>query len=311
MSGGPARTARLAPPAHLIEEGLVRASIALARTRPWPECLALGARLGDLARAIGLRRDVATSQIAAAFPDLDAAARRRILEAHYHEVGRVWIEYAHILDLVRRPLGDVVPEVVGREHIESAAVHGRGVILLTGHYSNFDLFAAQTAREHPVEVVVKPMSNPRVDRLLAERRRAAGVGTIPLTGSVRGLIAAIRAGRWVSMAADQDARGQGVFVPFLGRPASTHPGPARLSILTGAPIVMGFVTRRPDGRFCYTWETPLVAEDPRAPDAVERLTARHTARLETWVRRHPELWFWLHRRWKTQPSADPPRGGGA
>jgi KDO2-lipid IV(A) lauroyltransferase len=78
-------------------------------------------------------------------------------------------------------------------------------------------------------------------------------------------------------------------------------GPARIAIATGAPIVMGFCVREPDGRIVLEIEPPLEVEDPRAKDAVVDLTARHTARLEHWVRRHPAMWFWLHRRWKTRP----------
>jgi Kdo2-lipid IVA lauroyltransferase/acyltransferase len=116
----------------------------------------------------------------------------------------------------------------------------------------------------------------------------------------------LRANRWVAMLADQDARRQGVFVPFLGHPASTAIGPARLALATGAPIVMGFDTRRDDGRHEIDVEPALEVDDPRAPDAAERLTALHVAMLERWVRRCPEMWFWLHRRWKTAPR-DPTR----
>ncbi|MEO5617435.1 MAG: lysophospholipid acyltransferase family protein, partial [Candidatus Eisenbacteria bacterium] len=93
----------------------------------------------------------------------------------------------------------------------------------------------------------------------------------------------------------------GVFVPFLGIPASTPVGPARMALALGAPIVMGFCWRRPDGRFEIDYE-PALAGTGRGDDAVLRLTALHTDRLTAWVRRMPEMWFWLHRRWKTVPA---------
>src|SRR5262249_26371726 len=118
----------------------------------------------------------------------------------------------------------------------------------------------------------------------------------------------LRAGRWVAMVGDQDARRQGVFVPFLGRPASTALGPARIALATGVPIIMGFVMRQPDGRMVLEIEPPLEIANPGAPDAAQRLTAPHPARLEARVRARPEMWFWLHRRWKTKPftAADRP-----
>lgn len=295
-SAGPARLS------HRLEAALVRASLAFARTRPWPHCHAIGERLGDLARVLRLRHRVAAAQLAASFPELSAAQRRAVLAAHYRELGRVWSEYAWMPELVRMPDGPSFGMVRGVEHLER--LRGRGVILLTGHFGPFELMGARLGRLNPVDFVVKPLSNPLVEAMLRRGREACGVGTIPLGSSVRGALRALRAGRWVAMLADQDARRHGVFVPFMGRPASTPAGPARLSIATGAPIVMGFVERRPDGRLDLEVLPPMTARDPQAPDAVRELTARHTASLESRVRRRPELWFWLHRRWKTAPPAD-------
>jgi KDO2-lipid IV(A) lauroyltransferase len=105
------------------------------------------------------------------------------------------------------------------------------------------------------------------------------------------------------MLADQDARRAGVFVPFFGRPASTPAGPAAISLRSGAPIVMGFPRRLPDGRHILDIQPPFGVDGGDSPEAVLDLTARHTACLESWVRMHPAQWFWLHRRWKTAPPA--------
>ena len=139
---------------------------------------------------------------------------------------------------------------------------------------------------------------------MARERERSGLTAIPADRGVRRVYESLRAGRWVALLADQDARRHGVFVPFLGRPASTALGPARIALATGAPILMGFVTREPDGRMVLEVEPPLAIPDPGAPDAALRLTALHTARLEAQVRARPEMWFWLHRRWKTAPPAE-------
>ncbi len=292
--------------AHRAEALLVRASIAWARSRPWPGCHAIGEAIGDLAHALRLRRRVAAAQIAAAFPELGEEARAAILAAHYRELGRVWTEYAWMPELLREPGERVVRRVRGIGHLE--ALRGRGAILLTGHFGPFELLGAWLGRLNPVDFVVKPLSNPYVEAMLRANREGAGVGTIPLGMSLRGTLRALRAGRWVAMLADQDARRHGVFVPFMGRPASTPVGPARLSIAADVPIVMGFAERRTDGRLELEILAPLRARDPHAEDAALELTARHTACLEARVRRRPEQWFWLHRRWKTAP---PPGEGSA
>ena len=287
---------------HAVETLLVRALAGGVCALPWKPSLAVGERLGDLARGLGLRRRVAEDNLARAFPERTAAERATILRAHYRELGRVVAEYPRLGELARAPLGRVVAEVRGLEHLE--AVRGRGALLLSGHYGNVELLAAYLGRMNPVDVIVRPLGNPGVDEMLARSRAGAGLTTIPSDVGVRRVYESLRAGRWIAVLADQDARRHGVFVPFLGRPASTALGPARISLGARAPIVMGFVTRGPDGRMDLDVEPPLAITDAGAPDAALRLTALHVARLEAWVRARPEMWFWLHRRWKSRPPVE-------
>ena len=286
---------------------LARGTLAGLRALSWERARAVGERLGAGARGLGLRRRVAQENLALAFPHWSAAERERVLREHYRELGRGGAEYAHLDRLARAPLGEVFVDTAGIEVLEP--LRGRGAILLSGHYSNFELMGAMVARLNPVDFLVKPLSNAGVERLIAGRRAEAGVGCISTSDGTRGVYEALAAGRWVAILADQDARQRGLFVPFFGRPASTAAGPARMSLRTGAPIVMGFAVRRPDGRFDLQVEGPLGLAEPEAPDAVLRLTAIHAALLEARVRAHPELWFWLHRRWKTcAPAYGPGRG---
>jgi KDO2-lipid IV(A) lauroyltransferase len=216
------------------------------------------------------------------------------------------MEYPHVPELVAAPREQVFASFDGVEHLHAAAARGRGVLLMTGHFGNFELVGAAVAREHPVDFVVKPLSNPGAERWIAGLRARAGVGVVPLGAGLRAAFKALRAGRWLALLADQDARRHGVFVPYFGRLASTPEGPARLALATGAPIVFGVCLRAPDGRPALRIEPPYVAEgDARDAAAVREVTAWHTSRLEHWVRAHPEQWFWLHRRWKTPP----PEGG--
>ena len=289
--------------AHSLETVLAMGAAAAFRALPWRAALGAGAALGSIAGALGLRRRVARANLAIAFPEKPESEREAILAAHYRELGRVLSEYPRLGELSAEA-SEAFEGVHGLEHLERAQAMGNGVILMSGHYSNFELMAARLARVHPVDVLTRRLSNPGVERWLTARRREAGLGTIPSETGVREVYGALRAGRMVAMLADQDARRHGVFVPFFGRPASTAIGPARISIATGAPILMGFNSRAADGRHTLHLEPALVAEDPRAEGAAERLTARHTARLEHWVRKCPEMWFWLHRRWKTAPPAN-------
>jgi KDO2-lipid IV(A) lauroyltransferase len=291
---------------HALEAVLVRALAAGAGALPWHATLGLGAALGEAAGALGLRREVAAANLARAFPERTPAERAAILRAHYRELGRVAAEYPRLGELVRAPAGEVVARVSGLEHLERVRAAGRGAILLSGHVGNFELQGALLGQRHPVDFVVRPLSNPAVESLLSRARAGAGVGEISAATGTRKVYEALRANRWVAMLGDQDARRQGVFVPFFGHPASTAIGPARFALATGAPIVMGFDLREPDGRHVLEIDPPLEPGDPGAPDAVERLTALHVARLEQVVRARPESWFWLHRRWKTAPPGPAP-----
>lgn len=292
--------------AHRVETALGTSVLAMLGALPRPAARALGVGLGATARQLGMRRKVAEDNLARAFPERSDGERARILADHYVELGRVVSEYPRLPEMARATDTSVFASVTGIEHLERARAGGRGAILLTGHFSNFELFGATLARWNPVDFVVRPLSNPGMEQAIGAIRSRAGVGRISADDGIRRVFEALSANRWVALLADQDARRAGVFVPFLGRPASTALGPARIALKTGAPLVMGFAARRGDGRFDFVIEPPLVLKDREAPDAAVRLTALHVARLEAWVRRHPALWFWLHRRWKTAP---PPAEG--
>jgi KDO2-lipid IV(A) lauroyltransferase len=295
--------------AHLAETALLRAVAGLLGLLPRGLATGLGAALGGLALGLGVRREVARSNLARAFPDRDERWRARVLAQHYRELGRVAADYARLPALVHAPRERVFAAWRGEEHLHAARARGRGVLLLTGHLGNFELMGAAIGRLMPVAFLVKPLSNPGAEAWIARLRSRAGVDLLPIGAGVRGALRRLRAGGAVALLGDQDARRDGIFVPFLGTPASTPAGPAWLSLASGAPIVFGTCLRTGDGRYEVRVLPPIVpegsADDPRA---VESLTRRHTALLEAAVRERPESWFWLHRRWKTAPPPGAGRG---
>jgi Kdo2-lipid IVA lauroyltransferase/acyltransferase len=285
-----------------VEAVLARAMFAGAGAMPWRAALAVGARIGDLAHAFGLRRQVAKENLALAFPERNAEERERILRLCYREVGRVAIEYGRLAELAAAEPGRTIVAFDGLEHLGAALRAGRGAILVGAHFGNFELMGAAASRVHPISFVVQKLNNPGVEALIAARRDRAGMRQIPIGGGLRRIYQELRANRALAMLADQDARRRGVFVPFFGRPASTAIGPARIALATRAPLLTGFTWREPDGRHRMELEPPLEIEAPDAPDAALRLTALHVQRLERRIRERPEQWFWLHRRWKTRPA---------
>ena len=285
---------------HLAETLLLRGAAGTLRTLPRPAAVGCGALLGSLVGALGVRARVARDNLAHAFPEQSTAWREQVLRAHYRELGRVTADYARLPELVHAPREQVFASWEGEEHAHAAHALGRGVVFLTGHFGHFELYGAAFGRVLPMAILVKPQSNPGADAWLRALRMASGLELLPTGAGVRGVVRRLRAGGCVAMLGDQDARRDGVFVPFLGRLASTPAGPAWLSLATGAPIVFGTCLRAPDGRYAARLLPPLWPEG-KADDAgaIRALTARHTEMLEREVRLRPESWFWLHKRWKT------------
>jgi KDO2-lipid IV(A) lauroyltransferase len=292
---------------HAVETLFARAALGALDGLSWPAALRVGAGLGDTVRRLGIRARVARANLALAFPERSTEEREALLHAHYLELGRIAAEYGRLPRLAHAPDGEVMGRADGREHLEPLV--GRGALLLSGHYGNFELAAAWCAKLNPVDFLVRPLSNPGVEERILRLRRDAGVGVISTHGGVKQVIRALRAGHWIAIIGDQDARRFGLFVPFFGRLASTPEGPARISLQTGAPIVSSRVRRMADGRHAVAFEPPREADGPPTPENVLALTAWHASRLEACVREAPEHWFWLHRRWKTPAPAGASPGG--
>jgi KDO2-lipid IV(A) lauroyltransferase len=194
----------------------------------------------------------------------------------------------------------------GLEHIQAAYARGKGVLLVSGHYGNWELVAhMQGWLGLPLALVTRPLDNPRLERRLARLRSLSGNVVIHRDGAIKAMLQHLRRGIGVAIVIDQDAKDAGIFVPFFGRLASTTPTPALLALRTGAAIVPVFSVPRADGGYDICYEPARQVEDSGDRDRdVLRITAELTALLETWVRRHPHVWSWMHRRWRTRPPAE-------
>jgi KDO2-lipid IV(A) lauroyltransferase len=190
----------------------------------------------------------------------------------------------------------------GLAHLQEAYARGRGVLLFSGHFGQWELTALlQGYLELPLVLITRPLDNPALERRLAVLRQRSGNRVIHKRSAVREMVKALRQGIGVAIVIDQDAGPDGVFVPFFGRMASTTPTLARIALRTGAAVIPTFSIPEPDGTYRAIYGPEVVIEksgDSRIDTL--RLTAACTATLETWVRRRPEHWLWMHRRWKTE-----------
>ena len=292
---------------HALEYGLFRVVTALVSALPEGPALRLGAFLGWVGgSALRIRRADVDRHLALAFPDRDAAWRRRVARASYAHLGR---EAVSTFRVTSRGPAEVMARttMVGLEAFQGALAKGHGVILVTGHLGNWELGgAAFSARGLPVDAVAKGMANPLFGADLDASRRRVGVRLVDLSGAPREALRSLRRGHVLGLIADQNAREQGVFVPFFGRLAATFRGPAVFALRAGAPIFLGVSLREPGlpARYRVTVERIGVEPTGDLEADVRVLTAAHAAALERAVRQAPEQYFWQHRRWKTRPPGE-------
>jgi KDO2-lipid IV(A) lauroyltransferase len=266
---------------------------------------ALGTAIGTAAGSgFRVRRDVVEAQIATSFPERDRAWVAATAAACYRHFGR---EAAELARLNVRGTTDLPHRLTNRAEAEArlaAWVPGdRGALIVTGHIGNWEVAGALVAAlGYPLAAVVKRQRNAGFDDMIRASRRRLGIEPVYMEDARVRIPGLLREGVSVALVADQDARQRGAFVPFLGRPASTFRGPARLALECGAPLVFGAALRDGTG---YAAVLERVY-DPGADAREEReLTALWVSRLEAQVRRDPRQYFWFHRRWKTRP-----RNGG-
>ncbi|MFI5006877.1 MAG: lysophospholipid acyltransferase family protein [Solirubrobacterales bacterium] len=277
---------------------------------PRRAALALGRGLGALWGDIDRRHvAIAADHLRRAFPHWDESAVLSTARGVYRHFGQVLFD---ILWLQGRPRETVLPlvEIVGREHVDAAIAAGRGVVYATCHLSNWEVLAlAHSWVFGPVSVVVRALDNPALDARLAAFRRQGGSTLIYKQHALGHALRRLREGGGVALLMDQNvAPGDGIFVPFFGRPAATTTVAAALAVKTGAALVPGHIETLPDGRYRSVYEAPLAFDlSANRAEELARLTGELTARIEGWVRAHPEQWLWLHRRWKTQPAVGEPQ----
>jgi Kdo2-lipid IVA lauroyltransferase/acyltransferase len=285
----------------------------------WPFIKLLGILPRPLARAVGLGlawliyllhvrlRQVGMRNLALAFPEKSEAERARILRAEFASLGRQLAEVCHFPKYTRENVEQVVV-YDGLENYERAHARGKGVLFLTAHFGGWELSAfTHSLHGHWMHVVSRAMDNVYLDRLIQHYRTMHGNKSVDKDDFVRGLLAAMKAGEVVGILMDTNMTPpRGIFVDFFGLPACTASGLARIALRTDAAVVPTFTI----------WDAALGKYQLRFDPAVELArtgdleadiksnTQRFTSIIEDYVRKYPEQWLWVHRRWKTRPPGE-------
>ncbi len=295
---------------HRLEYAPVWVIVRMFAVLPRPVARAFGIALGHLIRLLHRRLwHVGMRNLELAFPQKSKSERKRILRGTYTSLGRLLAEFAKFPEYTK----DNVKRIAvyeGFENFERARERGKGVLFMTAHLGGWEIGAfAHSLYGNPLNVMMRELDNPYLDRLVTEYRSLHGNKMMSKDDFARGLIGAMRRGETVGILMDTNMTPpQGVFVDFFGHVACTASGVARVALRTGAAVVPAFtIWDKEIGKYRIHFDPPIQLANTGndEADAVTN-TAAFTKKIEEFVRRYPDQWLWVHRRWKTRPEGEKP-----
>jgi KDO2-lipid IV(A) lauroyltransferase len=285
---------------HRLEYLIVKGLVGIVRVMPDSLVHASGSALGIAFYALDrAHRRIAERNLAVAFPIRSAAERRAIAREAFKHFGRLLFELLKFSTLT--PAAMLArSEFDGEDRARLAYAQGKGVLFFTGHFGFWELHAIVHALQlEPIGVLARALDNGRLNGLLEDIRQHTGNSVIYRQGTIRRVMRMLHAGHGVALLIDQHIQGRdAVQVDFFERPAATTSALAALALRTGAPVVPVFALPIGRGRYRMIYEHPVEPPDSETEHAIRDFTQRCTDVLEMYVRRHPELWLWMHRRWR-------------
>lgn len=272
---------------------------------PWKARIEAGRSLGRIIFRLDRKhRRVSLNNLAAAFPRLEEKELSKLSRSSFENIGKLMIEV--IFQKRREKTLLSVTTIEGWENLHEASRDGRGYILVSGHFGNWEWVAyIQGSLGFPLEMVTRPLDNPYAEKFLKKLREARGNRVIYKRNAVKEMVKALKAGKGVAFVFDQNFGEEGgVFVPFFGRPAATTPVFGRIAARMEIPVVP--VMAYPEGcGYRIVYQKPIFPDGALAVDENSmRVIESSTRVLEDAVRKEPGAWFWMHDRWRTRPKGE-------
>jgi len=258
--------------------------------------------------AFGRLRRVGERNLELAFPALTARERRQILRGAFRSLGRQLVEFCRMTRYTPENTRNWI-RTEGLDRYLAAKARGKGVLIVTGHLGAWELSSFyHSLVGFPMCMVARPLDNRRLDAFVSAIRCLHGNRVLPKDDFARGLLTAMRKGETVGILMDTNMTPpQGVFVDFFGKQACAASGVARVALKTGAAVLPGFmVWEQAERRYVLQFGPELeFAQTGDAEADILAATQQCTSAIESWIRRYPDQWLWIHRRWKTRPAGEP------
>jgi len=294
-------------PADHFQSGIIKIIGVFLRCFSLKRVQKMAASLGRFFyRHAPVRRDVALTNLQLCFPEKKADELELILEKAYVNVATVFFEFLYFPKFTKENLHEVVEFPEDARHlIESAIERGRGLILISGHFSNWELVALAIGAFSPKQfsIIVHPFHNKAVDKFANRYRGLLGNSTVPMGNSIRASLSTLGENGIVALLADQSSAKESPAANFFGIDVPTFQGPSMFALRTRAAVQFGALVRKDNGTYrlhLHEIDYSDLQDDSEA--SVVELTQRHVRALEEFIRKYPENWLWFHRRFKNVPA---------
>src|SRR4030095_15357186 len=291
-----------------LEYTAARIVLSIVGALPFRQSIRLGRFFGLIAYLVaGELRRTGEINLKLAFPEKTSEERRQLLKGCFESLGRALGVFSHFADPPESILSVLEPS--GIEHLDQVKASGRGAILFTAHLGAWELTSyGLSLRGHQVSFLVRPIDNPKIEERVDRYRTRTGNRTLDKFSAARSMVKVLRSGEFLGLLIDLNAlEDEAIFVNFFGVPASTNFMTAKLALRNDVPIIPVFApwdkTRQ---KFLLQVNEPI--EFARSDDEeadVRELTTRLTQHFEDQIRRYPDQWLWIHKRWKTRPRGEP------
>jgi KDO2-lipid IV(A) lauroyltransferase len=272
---------------------------------PRPLCLSIGKALGHLIYHIDKKhRKIALSNLNTAFGSrISSAKKKRIAKSSFRHFGGVFADIIKIQHLKKERIRKFVT-LEGTVHLEKALLHGKGVLIFSAHFGNWEIATALVSQIGTVNVVARPLDNMLLEKEILQIRKKLGASVISKQQAARPILRALMANEIVAILIDQNTvRNQAVFVDFFGKPAATTPSLAAFFLKTGAPIIPVFCQPTQGGGYHVMIHQSLEIDvTGKEEQDILKITQLCTKIIQNQIQENPKVWLWFHNRWKTRPE---------